>query len=507
MDQPSENQFAETPQPVVGKPAKKGTRTIAYFDCPTGIAGDMCLGALVDAGVPLDYLTQQINRLGIQDEFRLSKKFLHHNGQIATKVMVEYREHGLFRQDSDHNHDPLPSHDHHHDPSHNHEHFHTRTLPNIEQMIHSAHLPDRVTAWSLAIFRQLAIAEGAVHGISPEQVHFHEVGAVDAIVDIVGTCLGLDWLGIDEIYGSRLPTGGGTVNAAHGRLPVPVPAVLKLLELRQVPIHYNGIDRELVTPTGAAIVTTLATHFGHPPTMVLQKIALGAGTLALPIPNILRLWIGESSDPSHSDPSHSHSDPSHSHSHSHPIVQTFRRNVSTKFSALAGEFSALAGEFSASAGEFSTLADRQTIATLETQIDDLNPQAIGYLFDRLFDLGVLDVFTQAIGMKKSRPGILLTVICLPEQIPACEQMIFQETTTLGIRHCLQARSALAREFQHVHTDYGTVHLKIAKLGDRIVNAQPEYEDCAALARTHQIPWREIQQQALAIWYQKYPVQP
>jgi uncharacterized protein (TIGR00299 family) protein len=197
---------------------------------------------------------------------------VHRNGQQATKVYV------LLSDDDHHNADS---------------HHHNRHLPEIEQLITAANLPPRAAAWSLAVFRQLAVAEGAVHGISAEQVHFHEVGAVDAIIDIVGTCLGLDWLGIDQLYCSALPTGGGTIKAAHGILSVPVPAVLKLWEMRGTPVYSNGIERELVTPTGAAIATTLATDFGSPPAMTLQKVGLGAGSRDLPIPNILRLWLGE----------------------------------------------------------------------------------------------------------------------------------------------------------------------------------------------------------------------
>jgi pyridinium-3,5-bisthiocarboxylic acid mononucleotide nickel chelatase len=255
-----------------------------------------------------------------------------------------------------------------------------------------------------------------------------------------------------------LPTGGGTVWAAHGRLPVPVPAVLKLWEMRQVPVFYNNIDRELVTPTGAAIVTTIAKSFGPVPSMVLQQVGLGAGTITLPIPNILRLWIGVAQ-----------LNTSHHHHHKAEI----------------------------SAPE----PIDNSITQLATQIDDLNPQAIGYIFDRLFQAGALDVFTQSIGMKKSRPGILLSVICAPDQVTACEQVIFQETTTLGIRRSVQARTALDREFQHVHTKYGDIQIKVAKQGDQVINAQPEYEDCAKIAMEHNLPWRDVHQMALRLWQQ------
>ena len=272
----------------------------------------MCLGAIVDAGVPLAYLVENLAKLGISEEYQLRTELVHRNGQQATKLHVD------LTLDPTHNHSAIAhsetssiahSHSHHSHSHHSHSHSHSPTpplphsptpqrhLPEIERLIQTANLPEKATAWSLSVFRRLAEAEGAVHGIPPSEVHFHEVGATDAIVDIVGTCLGLDWLGIEQIYCSALPTGGGTVRAAHGRLPVPVPAVLKLWELRQVPLYSNGIDRELVTPTGAAIVTTLATQFGPPPAMTLLRVGLGAGSLELPIPNILRLWIGERTGP------------------------------------------------------------------------------------------------------------------------------------------------------------------------------------------------------------------
>ncbi len=440
---------------------------LAYLDCPTGIAGDMFLGALVDAGVPIDYLSQHLERLGIKGEFGLRLEPIHHNGQLAQKLHVDLLGH-------DHGH----SHDHGHD---DHDHTHTRCLPDIEAMILAAGLPDRAAEWSLAVFRQLAIAEGAVHGIAPEEVWFHEVGAVDAIVDIVGTCLGLDYLQIDQLYCSALPTGGGTVWAAHGRLPVPVPAVLKLWEMRQVPVFSNGIDRELVTPTGAAIVTAIATAFGPAPMMTIQKTGLGAGTIALPIPNIARLWIGEgegqpvahSHEHSH-DHGHSHDHHDHSHTHDHGHAHAEHHHHET------------------------TTGSQQEIVVLETQIDDLNPQAIGYVCDRLLDVA-LDVFTQPIGMKKSRPGVLLTVVCLPEQVEVCERLIFEETTTLGIRRSVQQRTALGRAFDHVQTEFGAVHIKVARLGDRVVNAQPEYEDVRAIAIAEGLPWREVHQRAIFLW--------
>jgi pyridinium-3,5-bisthiocarboxylic acid mononucleotide nickel chelatase len=417
---------------------------VAYLQCPSGISGDMCLGALVSLGVPLEYLTEKLNCLGIEHEYKLRAESVQRHGQTAIKVHVDLHHH------------------HHHHDDEEHHHHHGRHLPEIEGMILKAKLPPRVEAWSLAVFRQLAVAEGAVHGIPPEKVHFHEVGAVDAIVDIVGTCLGLDWLGIastpqglPRLYCSAFPTGGGTVKAAHGVMAVPVPAVLKLWEMRGCPVYSNGIDKELVTPTGCAIATALGSEFGSPPPMSIHKIGQGAGNLNLSIPNVLQLWLG--------------------------VATEIPENTQINNPKV------------------------ETISVLEAQIDDLNPQAIGYLLETLLSTGVaVDAFTQPIGMKKSRPGILLTVICHPENIQQCQTIIFRETTTLGIRHSTQQRTILEREMQTVETKYGVVSVKVAWIetnGDKIItNAQPEYEDCAILARQHNIPWREIQRLAQNIWY-------
>jgi uncharacterized protein (TIGR00299 family) protein len=416
---------------------------IAYLQCPTGISGDMCLGSLVSLGVPVEYLVEKLNALGIEQEYQLRAELVHRQTQQATKIHVDLVHH-----------------------QHYHHHHHGRHLLEIEKMILKAKLPSQAQAWSLAVFRQLAVAEGAVHGIEPEKVHFHEVGAVDAIVDIVGTCLGLDWLGIDSnqeglplIYCSPFPTGGGTVRAAHGQMPVPVPAVLKLWEMRSCPVYSNGIDKELVTPTGAAIATTLARSFSSPPPIILKQVGLGAGSLDLLIPNILRLWIGESVNEKTNIPDFANTSP-----------------------------------------------NLEIISVLETQIDDLNPQAVGYVFDALFASGAVDVFTQSIGMKKSRPGLLLTVICYPEHLASCEEILFRETTTLGIRRTTEQRTILQREIQQVETPYGNVRVKVAWKGKAteksITNVQPEYEDCADLARKHNIPWREIQRLALHNWYCK-----
>jgi len=465
-------------------------RTLAFLDCPTGISGDMCLGALVSAGVPLSYLQSQLGQLQLPEQVELREHTVRRNGIAATQVEV-----GLpYETEPEAVHPP------------------TRHLHDVEALIQSAALPQRAIAWSLAIFRRLAAAEGAVHGIDPAKVHFHEVGATDAIADIVGTCLGLDWLGIDEVYCAPLPTGRGTVRAAHGRLPLPAPAVLKLMEMAEVPLYNSGLQGELVTPTGAAIATELAGHFGDPPPMKLRKVGLGAGNRNLAIPNILRLWIGSATQESTSRQVH---DAARAMAHhNHPSVAA-SPNVSLPTVApesvpplppatVAPERSQLRSDPLPPPDE-RVLEQRQgveTIVVLETQVDDLSPQAIGYLYDRLLTAGALDIFTCGVTMKKCRPGHVITVIAYPDRADCCERLLLQETTTLGVRRTEQTRLRLGRKIVRLQTPLGPVRMKLAfEPGHSTpLKAHPEYEDCAAIARQHGRSWREIHNQALHHWY-------
>ncbi len=268
--------------------------SIAYLDCPTGIAGDMCLGALVSAGVPLEYLQEIVHKLGLDREVKLWTESVYRGGIEATKMHVELLNYSGTEPPtvaSEHAHSHA---EHVHSHSQEHSHQVHRHLPDIQKIIRDAKLPKQVEVWSLATFQELAIAEGAVHGIAPEAVHFHEVGAIDAIVDIVCTCAGFAWLKVEKIYCSALPAGGGYVDCDHGKMPVPAPATLKLWEMHEVSIFDNGIRKELVTPTGAAIAVTLCEKFGEVPLMKIKKVGLGAGTQDLEIPNVLRLWVGKS---------------------------------------------------------------------------------------------------------------------------------------------------------------------------------------------------------------------
>lgn len=478
-------------------------KTIAYLDCPTGLSGDMCLAALIDAGVPLAYLQTQLANLGLGEEFTLSVAPTQRQGLRALRAHVEvatpqcpadspgsdYDQTGhdhLGHDHLGHNHSGSDHSGHHHldsvqnpspgqgtaglpQPSPG------RNWPAIEQLLTQATLPERARQWSLMVFRRLAEAEAAVHGIAIDQVHFHEVGATDAIVDIVGTCLGFDYLDIDVLVCSPLPTGKGRVKAAHGWLPVPAPAVLQLLAQRQVPIYSNGLNGELVTPTGAAIATVLAHQFGDPPAFTLHHTGLGAGGKDLPVANILRLWVGAATDSVSPSPPH----------------QALSNQVSRPLAADPPPL---------------PISGLETITVLETQVDDMLPQAVGYLYERLLTAGALDVFTQPIAMKKSRPGLLITVICRPDTEPLCTEILWAETPTLGIRQQQQSRRVLDRVIQPLTTPHGTVAMKLAYQPQTktLVNVHPEYEDCATLARQLGLPWTVVYQTALTTWYSQAP---
>lgn len=446
----------------------KNLNKCAYLQCPTGIAGDMFLGALLDAGLPFDYLKNQLDKLGLNHEYHLSVTKVHHHGQVGTKLHVKLlsdHHHEVHFETHSHSHSHSHSLSYSHSHSHSQEHFndHTHTsrhLPEIKTLILNTDLPERVKQWSLAIFQNLALAEAKVHGIAPEQVHFHEVGATDAIIDIVGTCIGLDWFNITQLFCSPLPTGGGTVKAEHGILAVPAPAVLNLFAMGNVPVYSNGINEELVTPTGASILITLVESFGDCPPLNLSTIGWGAGTKSFPIPNLVRLWIGENK------------------------IEDTNFNTSPD-----------------------SLFHQESIIRLETQIDDGSPEVISYTLEKLLEAGALDVFTQPITMKKSRLGTLLTVICPVNKAVTCEQIIFQETSTLGIRKSEEIRSTLEREIVLIETPYGQVRVKLAYQGSGenrlLMNMKPEYQDCAEIARKVNQPLQAIQDQIMMAWVKKY----
>src|ERR1043166_1809822 len=412
---------------------------IAYLECFSGISGDMFLGALVDAGVSPRLLEETVSALGVGAKLEISRVM--RSGISATKVDVWVdgekdmpREEYWAKQDvalapsahAEHEHHAhAHEHDHEHSPEAAHglhtEHTH-RGLSEIRKIISAARISESAKKIAIAIFEALGTAEAKIHNLPMETVHFHEVGAVDAMVDIVCAAVGSEALGVDEIVCSPLNVGGGTGECQHGVLPVPAPATLDLL--RNAPLYSSGIQAELVTPTGAAIVKTLAKRFASFPAMKVEATGYGAGTRELSgHANVLRLTVGEVKVDVPADPT------------------------------------------------------QETISVLEANIDDLNPQVFAYVMDRLLEDGALDAFALPIQMKKSRPGLLLTVLCKPTDASRLSKLIFTETSTLGVRQREEKREILSRKWLTVTTRWGDVRMKIASMNGTVTNYAPEYEDC------------------------------
>ncbi len=444
---------------------------IAYLECFSGVSGDMFLGALVDAGVPPRVLEETVAALGVGARLEISRVV--RSGISATKVdvwvdgerdMPQEEYWAKQNQDvarapapaqSDHEHGHHHDHEHHHGDEHPHDHAvsrvetpaphehshgHSRGLTEIRQLIAKAGISDTAKITAIAIFEALGTAEAKIHATSIEKVHFHEVGAVDAMVDIVCAAVGAEALGVDEIVCSPLNVGGGSVQCAHGTVPVPAPATVELL--KDAPVYSSGVQAELVTPTGAAIVKTLAKRFASFPEMKIEKSGYGAGSREFPgLPNVVRLTIGEA--------------------------------ASTLAAKTASEI----------------------VTVLEANIDDLNPQVFGYVLDRLLEEGALDVFGMPVQMKKNRPGTLLTVLCKPEDASKLTQLIFTETTTLGVRRRDEMRQTLARRWENVRTQWGEVRIKIASMNGTVTNYAPEYEDCRRIAAENHVPLKTVMQEA------------
>jgi uncharacterized protein (TIGR00299 family) protein len=382
---------------------------LAYFDCFSGISGDMTLGALVDAGCSADLLRSELQSLQVPG-WQLTTEKIWKNGMAATRVTVKAEDQQKHR-----------------------------SLNTILEILKRSKLTPTVRDRASAIFQKLGEAEAYVHDAPLEKVHFHEVGAVDAIVDIVGACVGFQALGIDRFVCSPLNVGGGTAKMAHGILPVPAPATAKLLQ--GAPTYSNGVQRELVTPTGAAIVATLCDSFGPQPPITVSAIGYGAGTADLEgQPNVVRIMIGESA---------------------------------AKTSGLDEE-----------------------ISIIEANLDDMNPQIFGYVLERVLSAGALDAYTTALQMKKNRPGTLLTVLCHPEDADKLMALIFAETTTFGIRTFRAQRRALPREWVNVSTAYGDVRIKLSRSNGHILHVAPEYDDCRKLAEEKQVPLQQVISAAL-----------
>ena len=386
---------------------------IAYFDCFAGASGDMILGALLDAGLSLEHLKQELAKLGLS-HYDVDKTDVVKNGISGSQALVHVEQ------------------DHHHD--------HHRHLADIAAIIEKSDLTTDIKKGSLAIFRRLAEAEAKVHNTTPENIHFHEVGAMDAIIDVVGGVIGLHAMGIDTIICSPLHVGSGTVECAHGILPVPAPATAELI--RGKPIYATEVEGELLTPTGAAILTTLASEFGSLPQMTVESIGYGAGTADRSIANMLRILIGSVTD---SD-------------------KTF---------------------------------EVEQTATIETTIDDMNPQIYDYLIEKVLQMGALDIFCTTVQMKKNRRGTLVTILCRPEMVPSLSELLFRETTTIGLRWRLDNRFTLGRDFVIAETRFGRISCKVATQEDKIINVMPEYEECKRVAIEQKVPLKTVMEEVRA----------
>jgi uncharacterized protein (TIGR00299 family) protein len=463
---------------------------IAYLECFSGISGDMFLGALLDAGVPPELLTRTVEALGVDARLEISR--VDRSGISATKIdVIAAGEKELPREefwemdskgsahshshdhshphDHGHSHEPKPAHTHSHESGHSHgdlhshgeghshshdhghshehsaEHSHSHSgLKEIRQIISKAGISQSAKDRAIKIFEALGAAEAKIHNTDIETIHFHEVGAIDAIVDIVCASVGSEALGVDEWICSPLNVGGGTVVCAHGTFPIPAPATLELL--KNAPVYSGEILKELVTPTGAAIVSVLASRFSQFPAMKAEKVAYGAGTRSFKnFPNVVRLTIGEAVA---------------QHESPFPVEE---------------------------------------ITVLGANIDDMSPQVFGYVMEQALASGALDAFGIPVQMKKSRPGMLLTVLCRTEDSQRLTRLILSETTTLGVRIRRETRATLTRRHMSINTKWGEVRMKLANLNGSISNYAPEYEDCSRIAREQKVPLKTVMQEAIKVY--------
>jgi uncharacterized protein (TIGR00299 family) protein len=390
---------------------------LLYLDCFSGISGDMFVGTLIDLGVSEKAVRAELAKLKLTG-YTISTRRVVKQNISATKFDCETKPH-----------------------EHEHEHSH-RGYTEIAAMITGSGLSDGVKERALSVFKRLGEAEAKIHGIPLEKVHFHEVGAIDSIVDIVGACVAIESLGVDEIQASPPRLGSGFVDTAHGRFPVPAPATLELL--KGVPTQSSSEPVELVTPTGAALLTEFCARFGPMPAMCVEKIGYGAGSRDLEkTPNVLRAMVGE-------------------------ITSTIR----------------------------SKSEEVDTIGVIETNIDDMNPQLFGDVMERLLAAGALDVFLTPVQMKKNRPGTLLTVLCGPDDVDRMTDLLLTQTTSFGVRIHEAQRRKLARELVTVNTRFGEIEVKIGRLGGRIISRTPEYESCKQAAAKADVAVREVYEEAV-----------
>lgn len=438
---------------------------IGYFDCFSGISGDMLLAALVDAGVPFSVLEEAVEAVSL--DARLELRRVNRSGIDAAKVDVKTLDGELAEARSgqaetdahaaahqhhhDHDHGAGHSHEHDHHAPHLHEHAHGRPLSVIQKMIRESNLLLEVQQVALRAFQLLGDAEAKIHNVPVEEIHFHEVGAVDAIADIVAAAAGCHWLGVDRWMCSPLNVGGGHVHCAHGVFPVPAPATLELL--RDLPVYSSGVQKELVTPTGAALLRALSVSSSSFPAMRVSATGYGAGSRDLPgRPNVLRLVIGETS-------------------------------AKEQAAGLGGSVS--------------------RVGIIEAAIDDATPEVLSYVAEKLFHAGAIDVYRTAVQMKKGRSGTQFTVLCDPERARDIQALLFTETTTLGLRYREEEKISLQREFITVETQWGGVKIKVA-VGEHgePVNMAPEFEDCRRVAETHGVPLKHVMQAAVAAYWLK-----
>jgi pyridinium-3,5-bisthiocarboxylic acid mononucleotide nickel chelatase len=505
---------------------------IAYLDCFSGISGDMFVGALVDAGVSPRLLEETVAALEIGARIEITRVL--RAGVSATKVDVivqglqevpadehgaghgHCHSHGVVGYGEKAQADPhLPKaadvgHRHEegergglHQPGHANAH---RGLREICEVINRAPISSVAKQRALAMFEALGRAEAKIHNIDVDRVRFHEVGAQDAIVDIVCAAIGSEALGVDEWICSPLNVGGGTVRCAHGTFPVPVPATLEILKECGAPVYSGEVRKELVTPTGAAIVSVLARRFESFPKFKMQRIGYGAGFRELEEqPNVLRVVIGESvSDAEraifHSPALKSPLKPNAGLS-GPPDVPSATTPLKPEPGFHPDQRPALFGDPGLSGPPVELPGETETITILEANIDDLNPQVFGYAMERALAMGALDVFGVPVQMKKDRPGTLLTVLCRPEDAPMLTKLLFAETSTLGVRTRAEQRSVLTRHHIKVQTQWGDVRMKLGSLNGTVMNYAPEYEDCRRAAAAHGVPLKWVMQEAIRLFLQ------
>jgi pyridinium-3,5-bisthiocarboxylic acid mononucleotide nickel chelatase len=406
-----------------------------YLDIFSGLSGDMFIGAMLDLGLGLDHLQRELAKLSVEG-YHLHISRAKRSQIEGTKFDVHLGSH--------HSHAHSHPHDHEHEHEHDHPHEHARAYSHIRQLIAQSALSEWVKSKAIAVFERLALAEGKIHGQPPEQVHFHEVGVVDSIVDIVGACIALEFFGRPRVLASPAVDGTGWIDCAHGRFPIPAPATLEILAARGVPISQCEEPHELITPTGAALLAEFVETFGPMTDLVPERIGFGVGGRENKTrPNVVRAILGRSAN--------------------------------------------------ATAHDWET----DTIAVLETNLDDANPEWLGHFMDKIMAAGALDVCLTPAQMKKNHPGVLLTVLCAPAEADKFSEWLLRHTTAFGVRRTTAQRRKLCRQFRAVQTSYGEVSVKLGLLDGKVVQTAPEYESCRKLAEEKNAPLKTVYAAALA----------